>query len=138
MPIGLQVANITSEMGASSFFHAFFSTISGNLEPKGWGSRFPALMNDLYQGTLTADKNQTCLREVNIVKEELRRLPPARVIWDYEDRSKSPPWGANIAKDISDLSNYFVTSTGRDLIDTILDALDAQQITQQTLKVVPC
>ena len=51
---------------------------------------------------------------------------------------KAPTWGTNIAKDISDLSNYFVTSTGRDLIDTILDALDAQQITQQTLKVVPC
>lgn len=138
MTIGLQVANITNEIGASSFFHAFFSTISGNLEPKGWGTRFPALMNDLYQGALPPEKNQACLRELKIVKEELRQLPPGKVIWDYENRSKTPPWGTNIAKDITNLSNYFVTSTGRDLIDTLLDVLDAQDITKQTVKVVPC
>lgn len=38
--------------------------------------------------------------------------------------TKSPPWGRNISKDISDLSNYFVTSSGDDLITVILNVFE--------------
>ena len=45
-------------------------------------------------------------------------------MWDIEDISKQPPWGKNISSDITDLSNYFITSDGRDLISVILMALN--------------
>lgn len=38
----------------------------------------------------------------------------SKVIWDIDDMTKMPPWGKNISKDITDLSNYFVTSDGKD------------------------
>ena len=44
MAVGLKLGSITDEIGTSDFFHSFFLTIAGNLEPKGWGTKFPVIM----------------------------------------------------------------------------------------------
>ncbi|MEQ6334286.1 immunity 70 family protein [Sphingobium sp. MK2] len=124
MAVGIKLGSITDEIGTSDFFNAFFSTIAGNLEPKGWGTRFPALMNKLYAGELAQSDAGTALHELDQVGRELTSLPASKVIWDIEDRGKIPPWGDNIADTITDLSNYFVTSTGRDLISTLREVLE--------------
>lgn len=41
MTVGMTVGSITDELGAPSFVHAFFSTISAHCEPTGRGSLFP-------------------------------------------------------------------------------------------------
>ena len=74
-------------------------------------------MGELYQGCL---KNQ----DLNEGLEELKNFPPSDVIWDAEDLSLTPPWGNNISSDITDLSNYFVTSDGRDLISVLSEAMN--------------
>lgn len=38
--------------------------------------------------------------------------------------SKQPPWGNDISEDITDLSNYFVTSDGEDFLTILLHALE--------------
>jgi len=81
-------------------------------------------MNKLYQGEIGQPDAEQALRELDRASEQLRQLPPDRVVWDVEDRTKLPPWGSNISSDISDLSNYFVTSTGRDLISLIREVLE--------------
>ena len=45
-------------------------------------------------------------------------------MWDIEDMNLQPPWGSNISKDITDLSNYFVTSDGEDFFDIFMHALN--------------
>ena len=40
------------QVGNGDFMHAFFSTICYHLEGKHWGSKYPYLMNELYQGRL--------------------------------------------------------------------------------------
>jgi 2,3-bisphosphoglycerate-dependent phosphoglycerate mutase len=127
MTIYLDLGNVSDEVGTPDFFHAFFSTISGNLEPAGWGTRFPVLLRELYQGELGKVNVQKARMELVQIQTEMRGLPPERVIWDFDDRSKRPPWGNDISPDITDLSNYFVTSTGRDLIDVIGECLDELQ-----------
>jgi hypothetical protein len=127
MTIYLDLGNVSDEIGAADFFHAFFSTISGNLEPAGWATRFPALLRDLYRGELVKARAEKARLELAQIRTELKNLPPDRVIWDFQDRSKRPPWGNDISPDITDLSNYFVTSTGRDLIDVIAECLDDLQ-----------
>lgn len=37
---------------------------------------------------------------------------------------RSRPGGDDISSDITDLSNYFVTSTGRDLVGCLRESLD--------------
>jgi len=76
--------------------HAFFSTISYNLEGNKWGSKYPMLMNELYQGKLSWENASEAIEELKIIKEELKKFSPEYVVWDIEDISKELPWRNNI------------------------------------------
>jgi 2,3-bisphosphoglycerate-dependent phosphoglycerate mutase len=134
MAVGIKVGNITDEIGTGDFLNAFFSTVSGRLEDR-WGGRFPSLMQ-LYNGSLPPDKAPAALIELANIRLELAAFPPDQVIWNLEDRTKSPPWGRNISADITDLSNYFVTSTGRDLIGVLQDAIEASRDEAKAAEIV--
>ena len=123
MTVGFEVGSITDEIGSSDFFHAFFSTIAVRLEPA-WGARFPVLMTKLYRGELRQVDAVPALDELATVQAELRAFAPSQIVWDIDDKAKSPPWGAEIAATITDLANYFVTSTGRDLIETLREGIE--------------
>jgi hypothetical protein len=123
MSVGIQVGDRHYEIGAGNFLYCFFSTASANLEPGGWGTRFPALMNHLYRGTLPVDLAPPAKSELLMVQRELAACPPSAVVWDIEDRSQRPPWGDDIAETITSLANYFVTSDGRDLFEVLFAAL---------------
>ena len=131
MGVGIRVGGVIDELGAGSFLQAFFSTISHRLEPSGWGTRFPLLMNRLYQGHLAAADAEAAVAELRQAADELRGFTPDQVVWDIENLSARPPWGDNIADTITDLSNYFITSTGRDLIGTLMEALEKARKTGQ-------
>ena len=55
MSVMIQVDFLLYPVGHSDFLHAFFSTICGRLEHGRWGSKYPYLMNCLYQGRLERD-----------------------------------------------------------------------------------
>jgi 2,3-bisphosphoglycerate-dependent phosphoglycerate mutase len=76
-------------------------------------------MEKFYEGKLSQKDAVGALLELKIIKFELASLQPNKIIWDISDRSKTPPWGSNISRDITNLSNYFVTSTGRDFITSL-------------------
>ena len=97
MAVGIKLGSITDEIGTSDFFNAFFSTIAGNLEPQGWGTRFPILMKTLYAGELQQSDARAALKELDEVSSELAALPAAKVIWDIEDRGR-PLLGATTSQ----------------------------------------
>ncbi|TMV75869.1 hypothetical protein FGG78_28580 [Thioclava sp. BHET1] len=136
MTIALEAGRILTEVGSVDFTKAFFYTISANLEPKGWGSRFPIIMNKLYNDGIPASLAADALKEAMEIREELKKLPVSKLVWDITDRSKQPPWGDDISEDITDLSNYFVTSTGRDLMKEVIDQIDDQRESGKDLKLV--
>ena len=121
--VGLKVHFFCFEVGGSDFLFSFFSTVAVNLEHGKWGSRFPCLMRELYAGQLSSQHVKQALAEVEQIRRELKAFPPSRVVWDAEDRSKQPPWGDDISEDITDLSNYFVTSNGNDFLLVLKSAL---------------
>lgn len=126
MSVGFKVGNIIDEVGTPDFLHAFFSTISYHLDPQGWGTRYPALMLDLYQeGRLDSSRSAEALEEALEIRERLKSFSPDQVVWDIENLEAIPPWGKDISSDITDLSNYFVTSTGRDLFEILIECLEA-------------
>ena len=137
MAVGIKVGSITDEIGTADFFHAFFSTISATLEDR-WGARFPVLLNQLYQGSLPHSQASAALSELAQISSELAAFPPSAVVWDIDDRDKQPPWGDNISEDITNLANYFVTSTGRDLIMTVTEALDDLRSNGGSAEIVQC
>ncbi|VEI13478.1 immunity 70 family protein [Trueperella bialowiezensis] len=123
MVVGLNTDGYWFTIGSGDFFNSFFSTVVVNLESGRWGSRFPMIMNGLYRGKVEANDVEPTLVELAQIREEFRALPPTSVVWDFEDRSKQPPWGDDVADNITDLSNYFVTSNGEDLFEVIEEGL---------------
>lgn len=124
MAVGFKVEFFWYQIGTGDFLHSFFSTIAYNLENKNWGSRFPVIMNELYQGKMNVENVDKAITELEIIKKELKKYPPQKVVWDIDDLSKQSPWIDNISKDITDLSNYFVTSDGADFLTIFLHALE--------------
>ena len=124
MAVGFKVKFYWYQIGHSDFLHSFFSTVAYNLENGKWGSHFPMIMNKLYQGKLEKEDIDIAVEELNIIKNELQKISPEKIVWDIEDLSKQPPWQNNISKDITDLSNYFVTSDGNDFITVFFHALE--------------
>lgn len=122
-------------IGTADFLNAFFSTVCGRLENGKWGSHFPHLMNELYQGVLPVKHLAAGADELAQIKQELAQFAPDQVIWDIDDRSLTPPWGDNISEDITDLSNYFVTSEGEDFLTVFAAALDKAQQRNAPLKI---
>jgi len=123
MSVGLLVDCFYYEMGHSDFFHSFFSTVSYHLEKNGWGTEYPLLMRDLYYSELKWSDAEELIHQLEEIRKKLKAYSPNEVIWDIEDITKQPPWGNNISPSITDLSNYFVTSDGRDLINQMIEAL---------------
>ena len=129
MSVMIQVDFLLYPVGHSDFLHAFFSTVCRRLEHGRWGSRYPYLMNSLYQGRLEWTDISLARKELEEVARRLKRHPPSSVVWDIDDLSKQPPWGNHISEEITSLANYFVTSDGRDLIDVLRLAFrDAEEL----------
>ena len=123
MAVGFKVEFFWYQIGRGDFLHAFFSTVAYNLENGDWGSSFPVIMNELYTGKLPQVHTDEAIKELGIIKRELQSYGPKNVVWEIEDLSKRPPWENNISKDITDLSNYFVTSDGDDFLNIFMHAL---------------
>ena len=115
------LATIISEIGAPSFFNAFFSTVNGLLENGVAGSCFPVSSNELYEGHVDARTMGAAIAELQVIQKELMAYPPIAIIWDSDDRSKAPPWGHAISSTITSMGNYFVSSTGRDLFGLLIE-----------------
>ncbi len=124
MTVGIKIRGITTEIGPGGVLHSLFSTISYHLEPHGWGTNYPTLMNKLYNGCLDQEDADNALQEIREIRERLKKYNPRQVIWDIEDPTAPPPWGLDFGPHVTDLANYFVTSTGRDLIGALMENLE--------------
>ena len=91
MAVGFKVGFLWYQIGSGDFLHCFFSTVAVNLENNSWGSRFPLIMNQLYQGSLESENVSKALIELNTIKEEIRIISPNKVIWDIDDNKKLQP-----------------------------------------------
>ncbi|MGG1146916.1 immunity 70 family protein [Bacillus wiedmannii] len=122
MATGFKADFLWYRLGTSDFVHSFFSTISYHLEKEGWGTKYPHLMKELYSGKLPLENIPKAIKEAKEIHEKLKLFSPSEVVWDIEDLSKQPPWGDDISSDITDLSNYFVTSGGKDMFEMLFKA----------------
>ena len=135
MSVGFTVNFYWFQVGTGDFLHSFFSTIAYNLEKQKWGSKYPVIMNELYSGELDVKNIKKAMKELDSIEKKLKRFPPSDIVWDIEDLSKQPPWGINISSDITDLSNYFVTSDGENLIDVLRRAMAKGLETKNNVKI---
>lgn len=122
-------------IGTGAFLHAFFSTIAYRLEDNKWGSKYPNLMLGLYNGELQPNECAWVLDELTIIMEQLSQLPPNKVVWDIDNLDAQPPWKDNIANTITNLSNYFITSDGKQLLEVLNEALNQSVLDNTPLQI---
>ncbi len=122
-------------IGGADFLHSFFSTVACRLEGGAWESRYSSIMNSLYQGELAPETVPSALCELAEIQKKLKGFPPKDVVWDIDDLSKQPPWKDNISGDITDLSDYFVTSGGEDFITLFFRTLKKAEELGEPLKI---
>lgn len=123
MALSAWVGRERFELGEPAFLKALFSTAFVRLEFEDWGRRFPILMRDLYSGRLSAEKAVAASKELLELRQGLAGFKPQELVWDFEDRSRRPPWGNEVSSPITSLANYFVTSNGKDLLRVLEDVL---------------
>jgi 2,3-bisphosphoglycerate-dependent phosphoglycerate mutase len=115
--VDLYVQNNMWTVGQDWFLHSFFSTIAYRLEPNGWGSRFPALMKELYTGQLSPERVPKAQDELATVRTELSKRPPDERVYAYEDPERPTPWP--VPPGAKSLADCFLTSSANNLLDTI-------------------
>ncbi|HDR8026868.1 MULTISPECIES: Imm70 family immunity protein [Bacillus] len=79
----------------------------------------------LYKdGRLTLQNILKAIEEAKEVREKLKLFSPSEVVWDIEGLSKQLPWRDKSSTNITDLSNYFYTSGGKDMFEMLFKACD--------------
>lgn len=134
--VGFSVYFYFYQVGGADFLHSFFSTVAYRLENGKWGQCYPYIMNQLYQGELHVEDIPYAMSELQDIKNRFTELTPDKVIWDIDDLSQKPPWEDNISTQITNLSNYFVTSDGEDFITLFEHALQKAKELNQPMKIV--
>ncbi len=112
------------EIGAPSFLYSFFSTVCLRLEDGEWGSKYPIIMNELYQGELDKKYIDDAIKELKEIKKELARIPSSEVVWDMDNLDFPPPWGYDKPEEVIKLSDYYVTSDGKDFLEVFEEVLE--------------
>lgn len=136
MAVGILVGDtFYYEIGTGDFVHSFFSTIAHNLEPKGWGTKFPILMRNLYNNQVDYKDIAGIKKELKEIENKLSKLKPDRVVWDIEDLSKLPPWGDNYSNKIKNLANYFATSEGKTFFEIFENAIQMAETGKYSFRV---
>lgn len=121
MAIGFRTGFFWFHIGSSDFLHSFFSTIAYNLENGEWGSKYPYIMNELYNGELKAENTKEALIEFEMIEEELKKFLPDNAVWDFDDLSVKMLYNNETA---TDLSNFFITDENANLVLLFRHALE--------------
>jgi len=126
------------QIGMPDFLWCFFSTISYNLEPDGWGTRFPKTILDFCDSSKVDFKDLNEFKnEIKTIRKELSEYSVDNVVYDIERIGVMPPWHDNIADDIKDLSDYFRTSNGaKDIFFVIEKAIEDAEDFKKPLEII--
>ena len=133
--VDFYVENTMWTGGEDFWLHSFFSTIAYQLERDGWGSRFPALMNELYVGRLPLERVPEARAELETIRSELQQLPPDARVFAYEEPNRATPWP--VPPGASSLADSFLTLNGKNTLDLLARVLDVAEEAHGDVEIRP-
>lgn len=136
MTVYLRQGSVWTEIGSGAVLHSVFSTIALRLEHGVWGSRFPVVMSKLYQGQVSRADGEAAHAEMQRIRAELAQLPADQVIWDADRPGLLPPPDQQTRQHGRTCSAYWITTTGRNVVDELIDNLESLLMFGGTLDVV--
>jgi hypothetical protein len=121
------------ELAPEHVVEAMFTTIGCRLEPQGRGTRFPAVMDDLYEGYMKPGRASEALSELAEIEGALRKIPVGDVVWSLatfrRDDANEP-----VNHQATNALDYFVDAGGQPLISCLRDGLEECLNTAQVLR----
>ena len=112
--------NIIISISNENFLNSYFSTIAKRLEPKGWGTRFPYVMNEFYNGELFKEEVEKALEEILVIKEELQKVPKWRKVWNYSKEEKYVKEDDVGDKKAKNCYEYYINEGKKPITDIII------------------
>jgi 2,3-bisphosphoglycerate-dependent phosphoglycerate mutase len=130
----LTIGGTSHELGPDRVIQAMFTTVSCRLEPQGRGTRFSAVMDDLYSGYLTPGRARDALRELQEIEDALRKIPVSDVVWSLGDLRRGDDANEPVNHRAANAFEYFVDTDGRPLISRLRDGVQECLNSAQVLR----
>jgi hypothetical protein len=122
-------------IGKADMLYLFFSTIANELENRFWGSRFPKIMNHLYNGELKNIDIKQALEEINLVKEEFKKVNIQKMLSNSENLLKQEIRLPNLLT-AKNGYEYFITSNGNNLVEVFIEVMQKAKLHVSDVKIV--
>ena len=133
--IFLTVGGEARPLASQAIVEAFFATVSYRLEPDGWSSRFPVVLNRLYSSRFEPQDCDAALRELDVIERELKTLPPERAIASLRNLARLDDARLTINRGAANLFEYFVTADGQTpILRELRQAVSTARQIQQPVK----
>ena len=130
----LTIGKTSRELAPERAVEAMFTTIGCRLEPRGRGTRFPAVMDDLYSGYLTPARAPEALKELEEIEALLRAIPVTQVIWSLADLHCGDDSDEAVNHRASNAFDYFIDVEGRPLASRLREGVQECLNSRQTMR----
>lgn len=116
------------DIGDSDIWMAVYSTA---VDAFGIGKRkVSKALQFMKDGSCKWQDGYETARQFNLIRDELARISPEKVVYDINDRKRKAPWAGNISPVITSCANLFTTSEGQDLLFEVVSILCYAQIAE--------
>lgn len=122
------------DVGTSDLLFSLYSTIIKRV--KSVYADMPLAVEFLQKGECSSEKALETARQMNLIRDAMAGIPVERIVYDYTDEKKIPPWQGNISPVITSAANFFTTADGKDLLYEIVCILTYSHITDQIVKII--
>lgn len=121
------------DVGKSDILYALFSTADARL---GMGRRKVSLgLAFLETGNCEVKDALETARQLNLIRDELSKFSPDKMVYSKKDPKKAAPWGKSISPIITSCSNYFTTADGKDLLSELVGLLVYADLKKKSVSV---
>ena len=107
-------------VGSGDIWISLMSTVDIRLKNK---KNISYAVNFLHSGECSAEDALETAKQFNIIRDELSKFGPDKIIYDSEDLKKEAPWKDNISPTVTSCANFFTTADGKDLFSEIVNIL---------------
>ncbi len=113
---GSQIVHV----GSGDIWTSLMSTVDIRLKNK---KDISYAINFLHSGECSAEDALETAKQFNIIRDELSKFGPDKIIYDEDNLKKEAPWKNNISPVITSCANFFTTADGNDLLFEIVNIL---------------
>ena len=108
-------------VGGGDTWISLMSTVDVRL--KKCSKDISAAVNFLHSGECSAEDALKTAKQFNIIRDELSKLSPDKIVYDADDLKKKAPWAGHISPVVTSCANFYTTADGNDLLFEIVNIL---------------